>query len=267
MKTQLKTVLAAGFIFIASNFSFAQTTAMDFNTDDCNGTNQHLFTELDAGNAVIIEFFMNSCSSCITAGGKLETMKAALLAQYPGKIKAYTFGYVNSYSCTLIKNWVTTNGFTSTPMDSGAMQVAYYGGFGMPTIVILGGGTNHSVLGNPYIGFTTSDTTTMANDIRNFLNTTVGVNSNQNVSSDIKLFPNPSSEFLDLSLNVAKTSSVSISITDLTGRKLENVSNNENLGVGLLTKKINTSHLVQGSYLMVITLNDKTEIKKFSIIK
>ena len=31
----------------------------------------------------------------------------------------------------------------------------------MPTIVILGGGTNHAVLGSPYVGFATSDTITI----------------------------------------------------------------------------------------------------------
>src|SRR5438270_7109205 len=92
-------------LFVSS--SLAQTTALNFNRNDCNGVNHDLFTELNAGNAVILEFFMLSCSACVTAGQKLESMKATLLAQYPGKIKSYAFGFQDSYTCASIKNWVT----------------------------------------------------------------------------------------------------------------------------------------------------------------
>jgi len=265
MKKNIKKFALITSLVLLSNISFAQTTAMNFNRNDCNGNNQNLFNELDAGNAVILEFFMNNCSSCVTAGQKLENMKAALLAQFPGKIKSYAIGYTNSYTCTLVKNWVNNNSFTSTPMDSGATQVAYYGGFGMPTIVILGGGTSHSVLSSPYIGFTTSDTTQMAVDIRNFLNSASGISTQVKNLAGIALFPNPANESLTVDLTLSSQALVSIHITDLLGKQVVQVARNEKMDAGISSKKINVSQLVKGTYILEIITNGNTTYKKFTV--
>lgn len=244
----------------------AQTTAMNYAFTDCAGNSQEIYADLDAGKAVILEFFMNSCSPCVTAGSKLESMKADLLAEFPGMIKAYAFGYTNSYTCTTINNWVTTNGFTSIPSDSGAAQVAYYGGMGMPTIVILGGGTAHSVLGTPYVGFTTSDTTTMATDIRNFLNGTSAITENMSAVNDLSVFPNPANTEVKISFSLVKTSDVTIDVMDLTGRLVTNVMN-EKAQNGTITKSINTASISEGNYLVRITTNGVSTQQKLSIVR
>src|SRR5436190_12402066 len=148
----IKSIISFVLLFAAIT-AFAQTTALNFNRKDCNGVDRHLFADLDSGKAVILEYFMINCAPCPAAGIKLEAMKANLLTQYTGKVISYAIAFNNTYTQTQVKNWVTGNGFSMIPMDSGAAQVAYYGGMGMPTIVILGGKTTHSVLGSPYIGF------------------------------------------------------------------------------------------------------------------
>ena len=177
MKKQIITLAVAVISVFTVQTAVAQTTGMDFNRKDCDGINQHLFADLNAGNAVILEFFMVSCNSCTTAASKINSMKANILTQYPGKVKSYSIGFSDnptSYSKSVVKTWANTNSVGSIPMDSGAAQVAYYGGFGMPTIVILGG-TNHALLGAPYIGFSTTDTTMMATSIRNYLSGATGI--------------------------------------------------------------------------------------------
>ena len=149
-----------------SQFIAAQTTAMDFNRMDCNGNHHHLFAELDSNHVAILEFFMNNCNSCIVAGNKIKNMKTPLDAEFPNQIHSYSFAYTNSYSCATVADWVSNNGFATVPMDSGATQVAYYGGFGMPTVVVVGG-TNDDVLFST-VGLSTSDTTAMASAIRDF---------------------------------------------------------------------------------------------------
>ena len=66
------------------------------------------------------------------------------------------------------------------------------------SIVILGGGVNHLVLGSSYVGFSVSDTTTMADDIRDHF-TELGVENND-LMSDFRLFPNPVNNAANLSL-------------------------------------------------------------------
>lgn len=260
---KIYSIILVATMSIAAFSSKAQTTAMNYDFIDCAGNPQSIFADLDAGKALIIEYFMTSCSPCITAGATLEEMKADLIAEFPGMIKAYAFGFSDTYNCTTINNWVTTNGITSIPADSGALQVAYYGGMGMPTIVILGGGTSHAVLGSPYLSYTTSDTATMANDIRNFLNGT-GIKEN-NLVSNINLYPNPSNEQVKLTFELKEISTVKIELFDISGRLVSSISEKKNQ-VGGIVETINTNLFSQGSYLIQINANGNISKQKLNII-
>ena len=256
--------LAVAFICTAT-FAQAQTTAMDFNRADCSGNTHHLFADLDAGNVVILEFFMQNCGSCITAGGQLETMKSNLLAQFPGKIKSYATGYKNSYTCASNASWVASHGFTSVPMDSGAAQVAYYGGFGMPTIVILGGIDTHNLLSVPYIGFSNSDITTMTSDITAFLNTTA-VEPFATVASELAVFPNPASNVLNISLSLKQATDLSIELVNPAGQTVgTSLFSTENAGA--VSKNIPLTNLVSGLYVVKITANGESAFRKVSVVK
>lgn len=263
MKKIITLFLCASAVCFTSSAK-AQTTAMDFNIVDCNGNPHHLYSDLDAGKAVIIEYFMNSCSPCVTAGQNLEAMKTDLLAEYPGMIKSYAFAFNNTYSCTTVKSWVTNYGFTSVPSDSGAAQVAYYGGMGMPTIVILGGGTNHSILGSPYVGFSVSDTTAMAADIRSFLDNTA-IKENSNAASDLNIYPNPASEEVNVTFTLSENSDVVMEILDITGRAVA-VAMNEEGQKGTITRTISTAALSNGTYMIRIIANGDASMQKLTVI-
>ncbi len=144
----------------------AQSVAMDFTQDDCLGYPHHLFEELDQNNVVIMEFFMTNCSPCINAGNALTPVFNQLSLDYPGHVKWYHFAFNNSYTCATVQNWVDSNGFPSTPFTQGAAMVAYYGGFGMPTIVVVGG-ADHEVLFSE-IGFSSGDQNLVKAAVDNF---------------------------------------------------------------------------------------------------
>ena len=257
------------YLFIALLFatatSKAQTTAMDFNRMDCNGNMQHLFADLDSGNVVIIEFFMQNCGSCPIAGDKIEALKADLLAQFPGKIKSYAIGFNNTYSCASNAAWVNSNGFTAVPMDSGAAQVAYYGGMGMPTVVALGGGNAHLVLGEPYLGLTNSDTAAMADDIRDFLNAT-GIDDSESPVISFTMFPNPSSDEVTLAYEMKETGNISIDVFDITGKNVRSLLN-DNIAAGTFKKSFNIASLTAGNYIVRLTANGNSGNHKLNIIR
>ncbi|MBA3664567.1 MAG: T9SS type A sorting domain-containing protein [Bacteroidetes bacterium] len=264
MKSKVSSLTIALFILctIQSN---AQTTAMNFNRNDCNGNPHNLFNDLNSGQVVILEYFMTSCSACPAAGQTLESLKANLLTQYPGKIKSYAIAFNNTYSCATVKNWVTSNGFTSFPMDSGATQVAYYGGMGMPTIVIAGGAT-HQLLGSPYIGFSTNDTTQMAANIRNFLGTQVGIKENSSLITKIKIYPNPASTEAKIEFYLQTEGDVKVEILDITGKMISIVIN-EKAPSGQYTRMLSLQALPVGNYTVKFTANDFTATRKLNIVK
>lgn len=267
MKTKIITLTMALITLCTVQNSKAQMAAMNFNIMDCNNTGPHnLFNDLNSGQVVIVEYFMTSCGSCVVAGQKLESMKSNLLAQYPGKIKSYAFGFNNSYSCNTVNNWVTTNGFTSVPSDSGAAQVAYYGGMGMPTIIIAAG-AGHTLLGSPYVGFTTSDTTQMAANIRNFLNSqATGVTENIGMISELNVFPNPATSEIKMQFNLNENSNIVIDVLDITGRLVMNFLT-EKTQAGTIIKTFNTAALAQGNYIVRIKTNDSVVNHKLSIVR
>ncbi|MES2397494.1 MAG: T9SS type A sorting domain-containing protein [Bacteroidota bacterium] len=250
-------------LILTTSVSKAQTTAMDFTMNDCNGQMHHLFSELDSGNVVILEFFMTSCGSCITAGQTLEAMYQDLIAQYGSKVRYYHFGFNNTYSCTTINNWVTSNGFSSVPFDSGAVQVAYYGGMGMPTIAVVAGNT-HQVLFTA-VGFSTSDTTTIGTATRNFFNSTGIEDKNSNISS-FKIFPNPISTNLTVNIELREPGILKLELTNVVGQTVAELAE-EKLQAGIWNKNFSVNHISDGFYFIKGQLNDKIFSQKITIHK
>lgn len=139
-----KLPLAILIFFLLPMFTIGQETAMDFDQADCSGNSHHLFSELDAGKVVILEFVMLNCAPCITATKALEKIRSPFDEQYPGRVVLYSMGFLNAYTCTQMQAWMTNNNFTHSVFTGGEQQVSYYGGMGMPTIIVIGG-NDHKV--------------------------------------------------------------------------------------------------------------------------
>ena len=117
-----------------------QVVAQDFTLDDCNGNSHHLFSELDAGKVIILEFAMvPACAPCIDAGNAIQAVMGEYEISNPGMVKWYTWGYNDVYSCDDMLLWETAHALApSASFINGTDIVAYYGGMSMPTIVVLG---------------------------------------------------------------------------------------------------------------------------------
>ncbi len=254
----LKKILFASTLLVAA-YSNSQTTAMDFTQDDCNGNPHHLFQDLEDGNVVILEFFMTNCGSCVVAGNKLESVKADLLASFPNKLKSYAFGFSNSYTSAQVLNWVNTNSFTSYPMTTGAAQVAYYGGMGMPTVVVLGG-TNHDVIAGPYQGLTGTDTTEIGNNSRTYLTTKANVEEIAN-NGMVKIYPNPADKNISVNFEYLGKKIDEFTISDLTGKVVFTKSNFSSKELTL-----NISSFENGIYNINVISDSKNIQEKLNIL-
>jgi hypothetical protein len=240
------------------------TTAYDFNMDDCNGKMHHLFSELDSGNVVVMEFFMLSCSPCIVAGKSLDAMITPLKKKYGTKVRFYQFGFTKSYTCTQIQSWVSTNGFAnSVPFDSGDVQVAYYGGMGMPTVAVVGG-KGHDVLFTSMDFKPNTDSATISTAIHTFFNTT-GIQTNEDITSAVSVYPNPTSGLITLNLKLEKQGTLNLTLTNLQGQNVLNLSN-ENLKPGNWNKTIALPRLKNGVYFLNGSLGEQIFTKKITIV-
>ncbi|MDZ4824698.1 MAG: T9SS type A sorting domain-containing protein [Flavobacteriales bacterium] len=238
-------------------FANAQDVAMDFTQDDCNGNPHHLFETLDMGNVVIIEFFMTNCTPCITAGTQLKPHVEELQLAYPGKVEWYHFGFTASYPCQVVMEWVEENGFPSVPFTDGSAQVAYYGGFGMPTIVVVGG-PDHEVL-FVEVGYSSGDDDEIHDIIVDFLGP---VNVLEQVENDMMMnaFFNSATSTINLELNNTDAREMQVEIFSLTGQEV--------LAAQTFTStkiELNAAEISNGMYIVKATVNGESVSQQINI--
>lgn len=154
---KIQILIASAILALSAGRGVSQTTSMDFTRTDCDGVEHHLYQELDEGKVVVLEYIMLGCSSCILATDQIKQLIEPFEASKPGRVKQYIFGFIKNYTCTQLVSWQTENDLRGTLFEDGSSQVGYYGGMGMPTIVITANNT-HQVLYKK-VGFEPSDTT------------------------------------------------------------------------------------------------------------
>lgn len=109
-----------------------------------SGREYDLYNQLDSGFVIVHEYVMMSCRPCITAGKGLEKIVNSMRKLHPGRVKYFQTVYEDETDAATMKKWVKENGFTPDAVFlKGADEIKFYGGMGMPTILVLGGGKRH----------------------------------------------------------------------------------------------------------------------------
>lgn len=256
----LITIICSLLIVVNIHSASAQTVAQNFTMTSCAGPTYELFDYLDQEKVVIIEFFMLNCNSCITAGNKLNPLFNTLSQQYPGRVEFWQMAFNNTYTCASLTSWQSSHGYNSVMFDSGAAQVAYYGGFGMPTVAVVAG-SSHQVLFKR-VGFQNNDTTLIGTAARGFLNTTTGIQ-NVDASAKINVYPNPAQTEVHVQV-ISEQKNVSFIVMDLAGKRMQleaPVLSGEN------TYKLYTANLPAGVYVLQMISDAEPVSTRFTITK
>jgi hypothetical protein len=85
------------------------------------------------------------------------------------------------------------------------------------------------------------------------------------VQVEVKAYPNPTSDFLDIKINSEESLTLSIEIRDITGRKLHFQKENVRVN-GSYLESLDLSNLSSGNYLVSL-LSKNAQIGSFKIIK
>ena len=85
-------------------------------------------------------------------------------------------------------------------------------------------------------------------------------------SSNIAVYPNPTSGKIKVSFSVTELSNTSISIKDVTGKTIQYI-NKGNLTPGIYTEQIDLSNFSKGIYLYELRLKNKTSNGKIVLTK
>lgn len=256
----MKKLLLAAVIVLSGISAIAQTTATNFNVNDCSSVNHDLFTELNAGKIIVIAFVM-PCGSCIAPSLSAYTEVQNYASSYPGRVKFYLSDDVGTSSCTTITNWGNTNGITSPDavFCNTAVKQADYGAAGMPKIVVLGGAT-HDVLFNQNNGL---NVTNFNNAIMAGLTTSIFENSKADFK--LNLFPNPSTTSkTTINYTLAEGSDVTVEIYNTIGAKVKSIAL-EKQAAGKHESILDFETLTNGIYFMKLNAGESSQVLKFTV--
>lgn len=215
----------------------AQTTAMDFTADDCDGVSHTLFSDLDAGYCVVIDLVMMGCPSCGPATLQIHDNVLPNVSD-PTRVKFYSIGYTNSITCTQITNWRNTLPLSHPVFAGMSALTTYYGGMGMPTVVVLGGGTTHGVYYNE-LGHNANDNPVVIAAVNEALAASIGIEETERPTT--VLSPNPAQDML----TITGGSWTRVRVLDLQGKEVANLR--------VQNGRVDVSALQPSAYMAVLT--------------
>ncbi len=195
----MKSFLVCLFSLVFTGSASAQLViAEDWTQTDCNGIEHNLYTELDTGSVVVMEIVMlDGCMPCINAAHLFGPIIEEYNLTNGNRIQYYAFGYNDTYSCSQLSDWKTENAITCNAQFVEGYDISeFYGGMGMPTIVVVGRST-HEVSFSQY-GFTVYDTLKFANALEYALGLTETLPIKNLQPAAISCFPNPASNLIRL---------------------------------------------------------------------
>jgi len=209
-------------ILTTLGFAYAQTTATDFTTNDCNGISHSLFDELDNGKVIVIAWVM-PCAPCATFAGYASDAVQSFATSHPGIVKYYLADdYANS-TCSYLAGWALNYEIATDAIFSDALlDMADYGTAGMPKVVVLGKNT-HTIYynennGSPsFVGV--KDAITLA------LAPLVGVNEQAENNLNLTAYPNPTTVVINVEYN-SKTP-VQFNIINMLGENIFSQKNQQ----------------------------------------
>lgn len=253
-------------LFISLCFGVVTTqsqTATNFSVNDCNGVNHDLFAELNSGKVIVLCWVM-PCVTCEAPAQSAHNIVQSYSVSNPGQVLFYLCDDFGTTSCATLNNWATSKGLTNfTSFSNNQIKMSDYGSNGMPKIVVVGGGTNHTVYDNQN---NTLNANTFSTAINNALaSSPTGVAQNSINSFANSIAPNPVSNDINLSYHSNSTGNVTLEVYNLIGKKVAEKSSFVVAGSNKI--QMNVADLSNGNYFLKINQGTYTETIKFIIVE
>ena len=258
-----KILLINALVCFSVGIIFAQvTTATDFTTDDCNEVSHNLFSELDAGNVIVISWVM-PCFGCISPSLAAYSAVQSFATSHPGKVHFYLASDDGLDPCATLINWGNTNNMPfNTTFSSVDINMEDYDTPGMPKVVVLGG-ASHTIYYNEnyaqptFIGVQTAITNALAPPLA----------IEQSVSNKFKIssYPNPVNNLINVSYIRTQAKIINFTIVDVLGKVVLSIEEDASYLKGEAIKSINVSTLDNGNYFIKISSEGAIESLPFVV--
>ena len=257
-----KILLINALVCFSVGIVFAQATATDFTTDDCNGVTHNLFNELDAGNVIVISWVM-PCFGCIAPSLEAYYAVQSFASSHTGRVHFYIASDDGLDPCSSFINWGSNNNMPlNTTFNSVDLDMLDYGTPGMPKVVVLGG-SQHTIFYNE----NNQDPTFsgVQNAIMDALSAPLAVEQSVSNKFEISTYPNPVNNILNVSYTKTQSSLINFTIVDVLGKVVLSIEEDASYLKGEATKSINVSTLDYGNYFLKISSEGAVESLPFVV--
>jgi hypothetical protein len=245
---QMKTNLLVILLLLITTTGFAQT-ATNFTAKDCTGTMHDLFSELDSGKVVVLNWVM-PCGACIPASLTTFNIVQSYQETNPDAVRYYLVDDLANTNCTSLMSWAKNNHITPVAYFSdSSINMLDYGTEAMPKMVVLGGGNHHVFM----VADAVFETTDMQQAINDAL-IVAAVPEKAKEAQWVTVFPNPAGDNAILIINAKNTIPVKAELFSVEGLKMGTLYNNT-LTPGENRISIDLSNYPQGMYF--IRVNDR----------
>jgi hypothetical protein len=254
-------------LYITFLFTFlakAQTTAVDFTLNDCDGVSQSLYKTLDSGKVVIL-FYEHQCSSCVQGANLVKSVYNSKYSNNPDVKIIYLDN--GGFSCSSINNWVASNNFIQGPKIAYKSDYSSPYGSGMPVIAICGPYL-HKVYFTAISVAQASDTAKMRKAIDTALaQIPLSIQEAKKTTNSVNVYPNPvSGNYIYINFSSRVNQKISIDVMDLTGKTVYS-SYDIQMREGDNNIKISDAEMKNGVYFCRIKAADGNYVRKLIINK
>jgi hypothetical protein len=242
MKTQILSFLL---ILIAIG-CFAQT-ATNFTAKDCDGITHDLFSELDAGKVVVLNWVM-PCGACVPASLTTSTVVQGYQESNPDAILYYLVDDLANTSCNSLLSW--SSGVPLSPVaafSDASINMLDYGTQAMPKVVVLGGGNHHV--------FLVADAVVEPTDLQDAINSALVIASipeEVETGQWARLSKNPANDRVILKIKVENTIHVLAELFNMHGTSLTKIFNGT-MAIGDNSIGIDLSQYQAGIYYIRVS--------------
>ena len=254
----MKNFTLAIVLFLALTGLRAQTVAPDFTATDCNGVMHHLYSELNSGKVIVLNFVM-PCGSCI--GPSLTAYNVSQSFASPN-VLYYLIDDLANTSCTTLAGWADNYniGPNRTTFSTSAIVESNYGGTGMPHVVVVG--PNHTIYFNGLNG-AAGNATAIQNAITSALSA-AGVPEPVNNVFGLSANPSYPTQTISVQYTLPVSGKVTLSVYDETGKSVVL----KEMGVqskGLYRLDLETNKMAAGTYFVRLLCDEKMQVVKVNL--
>ena len=240
-------------------FSFGNAqTAMNFNCNDCSGSNHELFSELDAGKVVVLCWVM-PCVSCIGPASTAATTVSSLAN--PNVVFYLCDDFANT-TCNTLVSWANTNSISADAIFSNSVvSMAPYGTPGMPKTVVLGGGNCRTVFLNENDALNTGALSTA---IGNALLPCTRRVENSPADFAVTVFPDPVVDFARVKFSVPSSAETNLDVFNMSGGRVISISAGI-LNAGTHELSVSLESLNNGLYFLRMNSGSQTHSSRILV--